>query len=441
MSNPERSAFPMQRDRTRYQKSRTLLEAAEKIIPLASQTFSKSHIQYPDLAPHFLVRGKGSRVWDVDGNEYVDFINGLLPVILGHCDPDVDAAVLEQLKKGVSFSLSSPIEYELAEILVETIPCAEMVRFGKNGSDATAGAVRVARAYTGRDRVAVCGYHGWQDWYVGSTARSKGVPRAVKELTHPFTYNDLGSLDALFDRYPGEFAALIMEPMNIEEPAPGFLEGVQALCRKNGTVFILDEIITGFRFALGGAQELFRITPDLAAIGKSMANGFPISAVVGKKDLMKEMDEIFFSFTFGGEAVSMAAAIATIGKIKRDRVIETLWNTGKRVMEGLSRLLSTHALEGLIEIKGKPPWSLLVIGDHENATSWEIKSLFKQEMLLRGILISSSHNISYAHSQEDVERLLSCYDEVLGIIREALAGGSVRQRLVGRPIEPIFKVR
>jgi glutamate-1-semialdehyde 2,1-aminomutase len=424
-----------------YKKSKELLRVTSRIIPHASQTFSKSHIQYPSLAPHFLVRGKGSRVWDVDGNEYVDFVNGLLPVILGYCDPHVDAAVVDQLRKGITFSLPSPIEGELAETLVDIIPCAEMVRFGKNGSDATAGAIRVARAYTGRDRVAVCGYHGWQDWYIGSTARDKGVPKAVRDLTHTFKYNDLSSLEELFNRFPGEFAAVIMEPMNIEEPVRGFLEGVKRIAHKNGALFILDEIITGFRYALGGAQELFNITPDLSTFGKGMANGFPISAIVGKREIMKEMEEVFFSFTFGGETVSIAAAIATIKKMLEEKVIETLWNTGKVIIEAVPNLISKHKLNDVFRIKGKPPWSLLLVDDQENATSWEIKSLFKQEMLGRGILMSSSHNISYAHSTDDVHMLLTVYDEVFGIIGESLEKGIVSQELVGRPIEPIFRVR
>ena len=431
----------MKRFYKRYQKSKELLEVTNHIIPLASQTFSKSYIQYPEAAPHFLVKGKGSHVWDVDGNEYIDFVNGLLPVILGYCDPDVNAAVIEQLNKGVSFSLPSPLETELAEILVDLIPCAEMVRFGKNGSDATAGAIRAARSYTGRDRVAVCGYHGWQDWYICSTPRNKGIPEAVKQLTHPFTYNDLSSLERLFQEYPNEFAAVIMEPMNAEEPAPGFLEGVKEIAHKNGAVFILDEIITGFRYALGGAQALFNITPDLATFGKSMANGFPISAVVGKRELMREMEEIFFSFTFGGEALSIVAAIATLKKIKEKSVIPALWKTGELIINNVSKLIDKHHLENIFYIKGKPPWSLLIIHDHENATSWEIKSLFKQEMLSRGILISVSHNISYAHTDKDLQGLFSCYDETFSIMRTALEKNDVSKALAGKPIAPLFRVR
>ncbi|MBW2304984.1 MAG: aminotransferase class III-fold pyridoxal phosphate-dependent enzyme [Deltaproteobacteria bacterium] len=426
---------------SRYRKSKKLLARAKKVIPLASQTFSKSHIQYPEASPYFLVRGKGSRVWDVDGNEYIDFVNGLLPVILGYCDPDVDKAVMEQMKRGVTFSLASPLECELAEMLVDLIPCAEMVRFGKSGSDATAGAVRVARAYTGRERVAVCGYHGWQDWYIGSTVRNKGVPECVRRLTHPFTYNDLPSLERLFDQYPGEIAAVILEPMNVEDPAPRFLEGVKEVTHKNGAILVFDEIITGFRYALGGAQELFGVVPDLAAVGKSMANGYPISAVVGRKELMKEMEEVFFSFTFGGETLSIAAAIATIQKLMKESVIQSLWDKGQVIMDGVFRIIQKQDLGGVIQVRGKQPWSLLDIRDHEKFTSWEIKSLIKQEMLRRGILISASHNLSYSHSSEDLETLLRSYDEVMGLLRKALDNGNLPELLIGNPIEPIFKVR
>ncbi len=425
----------------RYARSREMLHRVERVIPLASQTFSKSHIQYPQAAPHFLSHGLGSHVWDVDGNEYLDFVNGLLPVLLGYRDPDVDAAVRAQMEKGVIFSLASPIEGELAELLIDMIPCAEMVRFGKNGSDATTGAIRVARAYTGRDRVAVCGYHGWQDWYIGSTSRNKGIPEAVRQLTHPFAYNDLESLERLFEEHPGEFAAVIMEPMNVQEPAPGFLEGVKAAAHRNGALFILDEIITGFRFAPGGAQELFGVIPDLASFGKSMANGYPISAVVGSREIMKEMEEIFFSFTFGGETLSLAAAVATLRKISTENVVDRLWETGSRIMEEVRARLMDRGLDRTIQLAGKPPWSLLMFGDHGSATAWEIKSLFVQEMLARGILITASHNVSFSHSERDVETLLSCYDEVLELLARALEEGTVQSHLIGEPIRPLFQVR
>jgi glutamate-1-semialdehyde 2,1-aminomutase len=271
----------------RYARSEELLERALRTIPLGSQTFSKSKTQYPHgVSPYFVTRGKGGHVWDADGNEYVDFISSLAAVTLGHGDPDVQAAVAAQLEDGVIFSLPHPLEMEVAERLVAMVPCAEKVRFGKNGSDATSGAVRIARAFTGRDHVAVCGYHGWQDWYIGATARNRGVPKAVRELTHTFPFNDLLALEALLASHPAGFAAVMMEPMNVSDPAPGYLQAVKELAHRHGALLIFDETITGFRFANGGAQALFGVTPDLATFGKGIANGYPLAAVAGRADVM-----------------------------------------------------------------------------------------------------------------------------------------------------------
>lgn len=419
-----------------------MLERAKKVIPLGSQTFSKSYLVYPrDAAPMFLDRGLGSHVWDIDGNEYVDFVNGLLPVILGYADPDVNRAVIEQMQKGVSFSMATPIEVDLAEMLRDIIPCAEMVRFGKNGTDATSGAIRIARAHTGRERVAVCGYHGWQDWYIGATTRNKGIPKAVCELTQKFAYNDLGSLRALLEKYPGEFAAVMMEAMNSIEPSHGFLAGVRDLAHEHGTLFILDEIITGFRYHIGGAQTLFGITPDLATFGKSMGNGFPISAVLGKEKYMREMEEVFFSSTFGGEAVSLAASIATIRKMQREPVHEKLNFNGERIIHTTRELIAKHGLSDCISISGKPSWSLIQFRDTAVATSWEIKSLYLQEILARGILSTGTHNMSYAHDDADLAQLANAQDEALSTIREAIEFGNVRRYLAGPPAEPVFKIR
>jgi len=426
----------------RYRKSQAMLARAERVIPLGSQTFSKSRVVYPaNAAPLFVTHGKGAHVWDVDGNEYVDFVNGLLPVVLGYDDVDVTAAVIEQLKSGVSFSLATPLEVEVAELLCEIIPCAEMVRFGKNGSDATSGAVRIARAHTGRDRVAVCGYHGWQDWYIGATTRNKGIPRAVGELTHKFPYNDLDGLHKLLSAHPGEFAAVMMEAMNVEEPKPGYLEGVRELAHKHGALFILDEIITGFRFHLGGAQTLFGVTPDLAAFGKSMGNGFPIAAVVGKAEYMHQMEEIFFSSTFGGEAVSLAASRATIHKMQREPVHATLDRLGQQIMDVTRANIARAGLTDAVGIAGKPSWSLMQFHDTPRATAWEIKSLYLQELLARGILSAGSHNLCYAHTAADLAQLDAAQRDAFGLVREALDRGDIAQRLSGPAIQPIFKVR
>ena len=293
---------------------------------------------------------------------------GLLPVVLGYCNPQVNAAIRGQIDKGISFNLATALEAELAERLVEIIPCAEMVRFGKNGTDATSAAIRIARASTGRDHIIVCGYHGWQDWYIGATTRNKGVPQAVFDLTHPVPYNDVGAVRAVLDAYPGEVAALIMEPMNSADPAPGYLAELREVVHAAGAIFIFDEVITGFRYALGGAQEYFDVVPDPAAFGKAMGNGMPISAIVGRADLMKEMEDVFISATFGGETLSLAAAIAVIDKMRTESVIESIWRTGERLAQGARERLSRVGLGDTIALRGKAPWMLLDLHDHANAS-------------------------------------------------------------------------
>ncbi len=426
----------------RYRKSTAWLERAERTIPLGSQTFSKSRVSFPlGVSPLFVERGRGSHVWDADGNEYVDFINGLLAVSLGYCDPEVDRAVLAQMQLGVSFSLPHRLETEVAEKIVELVPCAEAVRFGKNGSDATAGAVRIARAHSGRDHVVVCGYHGWQDWYIASTTRDLGVPAATKALTHKFTYNDLASLERAFADHPGQIAAVIMEPMNTVWPQPGFLQGVADLTRRNGALLIFDETITGFRFARGGAQELFGVTPDLATFGKGVANGYPISMVAGRRQYMRLMEEVFFSFTFGGETLSLAATLAVIDKLCREPVLERIHGHGQKVMDGLGKLIRKHGVEALCSTSGHPSWSFFHIHDGRRYGHYELKTLYLQEMFARGILINATHNISYAHSDADIERLLTAYDEILPLLRDTDTQGDLSERLQCQPLQPLFKVR
>jgi glutamate-1-semialdehyde aminotransferase/spore coat polysaccharide biosynthesis protein SpsF (cytidylyltransferase family) len=413
---------------------------AEKVVPSCTQTFSKGHTQFVrGVAPLFLQRAEGSHVWDVDGNEYIDYPMALGPIVLGHNDPDVTAAVRAQLADGVTFSLPHPLEVEVSELLTTVIPCAEMVRFGKNGSDATAGAVRVARAYTGRERIAACGYHGWQDWYIGATTRHRGVPAAVRELTHLFDYNDLASLQRLFQAHPGQIAAVIMEPVGVVEPVNGFLEQVAALTRANGAVLIYDEVVTSFRVALGGAMEHYRVTPDLACIGKAMANGFPVSAVVGRRDLMQVFDEIFFSFTFGGEALSLAAAKATITKLRDADVIPHLWRQGRRLQDGYNALAAEHGLAALTRCIGLPPRTVLTFADRQGRESLALKSLFQQEVVRRGILNAGGFNLCYRHSDADVERTLEACRAALRAVAEAVEADDVEARLAGPAIQPVFR--
>ncbi|QYO77784.1 aminotransferase class III-fold pyridoxal phosphate-dependent enzyme [Devosia salina] len=425
-----------------YQNSEQMLDRALRSIPLGTQTFSKSYTQFPrGVSPFFIQRAKGSVATDLDGNDYIDFANGLAAVTLGHCDPDVTEAVERQLKDGVVFALSHPLEAEVAELIIEMVPCAEKVRFGKNGSDATAGAIRASRAFTGRDRVAMCGYHGWQDWSIGTTARNKGVPKATSSLSSTFVYNDLKSLEAVLDAHPGEFAAVILEPMNVAEPNPGYLQGVVDLAHKHGALAIFDETITGFRFSNGGAQELFGVKPDLATFGKGLANGYPVSAVAGRADVMREFEEIFFSFTMGGETLSLAAAKATMEKLKRDNVIASMTERGADLKRRVAELIERHQCGHFLSMSGHPTWSFLHIKDAEGYSTWDIKTLWMQEILSRGILSVGTHNMSYAHGAADIDRLVAVYDEVFPFLCDAIADRRLNQVLRCEPLKPLFKVR
>ncbi|MBI1307984.1 MAG: aminotransferase class III-fold pyridoxal phosphate-dependent enzyme [Bacteroidetes bacterium] len=426
----------------RYHTSEDLLERALRTIPLGSQTFSKSITQLPKgVSPFFADHALGSKIWDVDGNEYVDFMCSLMAVSLGYNDPDVTTAVSNQLQKGSIYSLAHPLEFEVAEKICEMVPCAEKVRFGKNGSDATAGAIRVARAYTGRDHVLVCGYHGWQDWYIGVTTRNRGVPQATRDLSHMFMYNDIESLEKLFSQFKDQVAAVILEPYNSNLPNAGFLEAVKEVTHKNGAILIFDETITGFRTSNGGAQQYFGVTPDLATFGKGLSNGFPVSAVAGRGDLMKMMEEIFFSFTFGGETLSLAASLATMDKLNREPVTQTLFERGELLVTNLKNKISEYGLSNIYDVKGLPVWTYLTVADSQNATMWELKTLLIQEMFSKGIFNIGQHGIMYAHSNDDIHSLLNAYDEYFQLVLQVLDGNPIKELLRCAPLVPLFKVR
>ena len=425
-----------------YKNSESLLRRAELTIPLGTQTFSKSKTQFPHgISPYFIERGKGSHVWDVDGHEYIDFINALGAITLGHCDPHVTAAVQEQLLKGTIFSLADPIEMLVAEKIVEMVPCAQKVRFGKNGSDATAGCIRLARAHTGREHILSCGYHGWQDWYIGSTPRNRGVPISTQGLTHTFEFNNIESLKRKLEELNGEVAGVILEPMNTTFPKGGFLEDVKRLAHDNGALLIFDEVVTGFRHANGGAQEYFRVVPDLVALGKGMSNGYPLSAIAGRAEIMDLLEEVYFSFTAGGETLSLAAALASLTKLQNEDVINKIISKGNHLNDSVRQLIKDKSLTDILSITGHPAWSFLVIKDAENFDSLAIKTFFMQEMMDNGILCLGSHLLSYAHSDEDIDDMIKAYDGFTEKLRKGLNEGSLRNMLRCEPLRPLFRIR
>ncbi len=427
----------------RLTESEALLERSSQVIPGGAQTYSKSWRQHiRGVSPIFLERGAGARVWDADGNEYVDLVQGLLPNILGYAHPAVDRAAFERAGMGHSFSLPNKLEVELAERLVAIIPCAEMVRFAKNGSDATSGAVRTARAFTGRDRVAICGYHGWHDWYIGTTTRSAGVPAAVQDLSHTFPYNDLGALETLLGSRPGEFAAVIMEPFNFFWPADGYLEGVKELAKKHGALLIFDEICTGFHLGLGGAQRLFGVTPDLATFGKAMGNGYAISCVAGRRDIMETFNEVFMSFTFAGDVSAMAASSAVLDVLESGDAYHRMDAAATALADGARALADLGGVGERFVTQGHNNWLLLRFIDESGADDPVLRALWLQEVTRRGVLVISTHNISAALGRAEVDHVLSAYAAAFSYIGSLItAGENLEANLDGPVPTPAFRVR
>lgn len=426
----------------KYLKSVSQLKRAELTIPIGSQTFSKSRTQYPvGISPLYATKGKGAYIWDLDGNKYIDLVNSLAAITLGYGDKKLDSAVRKQLNSGVILSLPSVLEAEVAEMIVELVPSAEMVRFSKNGSDATAAAIRLARAYTGRDHIIMCGYHGWHDWYVGSTSRNKGIPSATSELTHTFEFNNIDSLRKLCDSYKGQVAAVIMEPMNSAYPLPNFLSQVKELTTKIGAILIFDEVITGFRFSSGGAQQLFNVTPDLSTFGKGIANGFPLSAVVGKREIMLEMENVFLSGTFGGELLSLTAAKYVLGKHLNENICDDLKNKGELLESKVNEAINQNNLKDIISLSGHPTWKFINWHATEEYSQAELKTYFLQEIFQEGVLVLNSHNISQAHTDKVIKRISNSYFHVFEKINQVLKKGILREELKVEPLVPLFKVR
>ena len=424
-----------------FDRTQALYERALRTIPLASQTFSKSAMNFVrGASPLFIDRAEGCRTWDVDGNEYIDYVLGLMPIVLGYRDPDVDAAIRAQLDKGIIFSLASTLEVELAERLVRLIPCAEMVRFGKNGSDATSAAVRLARAHTGRDRVMVCGYHGWHDWYIGTTARSLGVPEDVRALSTTVPYGDSDAAERLLRTDPNDFAAIVLEPVGLLEGNADFLRALRALADRYGVVLVFDEIVTGFRMHLGGAQAYYSVTPDLACFGKAMANGMPIAAVLGRKDIMRRMEDIFFSGTFGGEALSLAASIATIDKLEAVKGPERIHALGKRLQTEINAALAETGLHE-VSIQGMA-WHPIIKVKTADDLVRTATSLLRQELIANGILVGGGINLCIAHDDNlTIAQTVERWRSAAAAVKEALAAPDPAKLLRGAPIQPVFQVR
>ncbi len=438
----------MDDDIRNFAVSNELRRRAHELIPGGGHTYAKGDDQYPILSPGFIERGSGCRVWDVDGNEYIEYGMGNRAVGLGHAYGPVLEAVRQALDHGCNFTRPARIETDCAETFLATIAGAEMVKFCKDGSDATSGAVRLARAYTDRDLIACCADHPFfstDDWFIGTTPMNSGVPVAVQRLTLTFRYNDIASVRALFERHPGKIAALILEPARAEDPKDGFLHKVQEECHKHGALFILDEMITGFRWHAGGAQALYGITPDLSCFGKALGNGFAVSALAGKREFMRlgGLDHIdrprvfLLSTTHGAETHALAAAIATMQVYRDEPVIEHLERQGLRLRNDLEQAIRRHGLQDYIRIAGRPSCLAYATLDNEGTPSQAFRSLFLQETIRRGVL-APSLVVSYAHHDDDIEQTIEAVDGALTIYARALEDG-VDRHLVGRPSQLVYR--
>jgi glutamate-1-semialdehyde 2,1-aminomutase len=417
-------------------RSEALYARARGLIPAGTQTLAKGPSQYVDgVAPKYLARGQGCHVWDVDGNEYIDLSMGIGPLVLGYAYPAVDEAIRTQLESGITFSLMHPLEVEVSELVRASVPGAEAVRFSKTGCDVTSAAVRLARAFTGRERVLCSGYHGWHDWYVGTTQRSLGVPAGTQALTSTFTYNDPASVLAQLD---SSVACVILEPMIFEEPRADFLRVLKAACAEHGALLVFDEMWTGFRLALGGAQAFFDVTADLACYSKAVANGMPLSILTGRSDVMRLLDEdVFFFTTFGGEALSLAAARATIDELRARNVPAELARQGRKLKDAYARAAQQNGVPGT-RVIGADCRSLVTF-DAAVADPLLQKSLVQQELLRAGVLWTGFHNLSFSHSDADIEHVLGAYDRALHALARALEQGRLESALAGRPVQPIFR--
>ncbi|HEY1802811.1 MAG TPA: glutamate-1-semialdehyde 2,1-aminomutase [Terriglobales bacterium] len=426
-------------------ESRRLRSKSHSLIPGGAHTYAKGDDQFPEQAPAFIVRGKGCHVWDVDGNEFIEYGMGLRSVTLGHAfGPVVDAAY-QQMLLGSNFTRPARIEVDYAEELLSVLPNADMVKFAKNGSDVTTAAVKLARAFTGRDLVAICSDHPFfsvDDWFIGKTNMNAGIPQVIQDLTVSFRFNDIESVKRLFAEYSGQIACVMLEPATAEAPKNNFLGELKQLCETNGSLFILDETITGFRWHMSGAQAIYGVVPDLCTFGKGMGNGFAIAALAGKREIMRlggldhDRERVFLlSTTHGAEAHSLAAAWETLNVYRRCKVIEHLYQQGDRLRKGLNARIEHHGLGSYVELQGQASNLIYVTKNPEGERSQSFRTLFLQELIRRGI-IAPSFVVSFSHSDEDIDRTIEAVDQALAVYAKACEDG-VEKYLQGRAVKPV----
>jgi glutamate-1-semialdehyde 2,1-aminomutase len=433
----------------KFDTSRAMRARAHKLIPGGCHTYAKGDDQYPELTPGVIARGKGCHVWDVDGNEFIEYGMGLRSVTLGHAYPAVVAAAARQMELGNNFTRPAPIEVEYAEALAEVIPCAEMVKFAKDGSTVTTAAIKLARAYTGREMVALCKDHpffSYNDWFIGTTPMRAGVPDSAFGASRGFAYNDINSLERLFEEHPGRIAAVILEPERDQPPVKNFLSDLRDLCTRQGAVLVFDEMITGFRWAIGGGQEVHGVLPDLATFGKAIANGFALSALLGRRDIMElggirhDGERVFLlSTTHGAENHAIAAATATLSVYQSKEVIDHLHRQGRRLMQEINEAAHSHGISDHVEVLGHPTNLVYATRDESRKPSQVFRTLLLQELIRNGVL-APSLVVSYSHSDEDIDNTVRAFDMALRVYSQALEDGA-EKFVVGPSVKPVYRTR
>jgi glutamate-1-semialdehyde 2,1-aminomutase len=424
----------------KFNKSNELIIKARRLTPLGAQTYSKSYRYYvAGHAPLFLARGKGSKVWDVDGNKYVDFVCALGPVTVGYANSYINRAIKNQLRNGITFSLPHPISLKLAEKLSRIIPGAEMMRFLKNGADATFAAVKLARAFTNKELILMCGYHGMHNWSISVSENNAGVPKNIKQNTLLFEYNNKEQIAELFTKYKDNIAAVILEPIQANGPEDGYLDFLRSLTINNDSLLIFDEVVSGFRYALGGAAEMFQVTPDIIAFGKGMANGMPLSVVAGRKEIIEliETKKVFISTTFGGETLSMASALATIKLLEQDSSYPYIWKLGKKLRDGLIELVQKYQLESYVDIVGLDPHCGPVFKGNDEIDKYDLMSIYNYYMIANGVITIGIINISLSHSINDVNQYLKGVNKAFLNIKEYVSGNYMIP--FNERVNPVFK--
>lgn len=413
------------------------LEEMKKYIPSAAQTLSKYPGQYViGVTPVAIEKGKGCYLWDIENNKYLDMVLALGPMIFGYANERIDAAVKTQIDKGTIFSLPSLYELKLAKVLKKVVPCADMSRFLTSGNEATSGSIRLARHITKRDHIAKCGYHGFQDWSICTkNGRNTGVPAILKTLTHDFVYNDISSLENIFANYPGQIAAVIMEPVSSEKPRDNFLEKVKELTHRHGALFIFDEMVTGFRLALGGAQDFFNVIPDIACFGKAISGGYPLSVISGKEEYMKRMDEVFVSTTFGGFTLGLVAALECINMMQEyGDVHKHMHKIGQYLIDNFNCLAKENNIPA--ELVGYGPHPVMKVNIDDDYISRVFKTYLYQEFNKAGILFSASLLVGYLHRQPEIDLVLKVTNAIFKKIKELCDLKDLEKMLEGKVVAP-----